>query len=119
MFVSEPEQVEVCKICGNKKISSFHSYSRGGKGRSYCSFKCSAIGERHRLMIISLAFLCISIACIVLLALKPEDIGLEQSIVSIVVSTVSFIITALFLFYCIFGYITNYLEGKREENLEI
>lgn len=113
-YENEKEK-EVCRICGKSDINRFHSgtrYRRNGPPY-YCSFKCNAIGERHKLLGTSIMFLIIAIACVIMLIL--DDV---PHTASIIVSAFACSATLIFLINSIYGYIANNKrnEGELEQN---
>ena len=106
------DKEEVCRICGKSPISSFHSGTRYRRNDPpyYCSFKCNAIGERQKLLIVSFVFAIIAIACIIMLFL--DDV---PHAASIIVTVFACLATLLFLSNNIYGYIANSKRKEQEE----
>jgi len=107
--VGNSDQEKVCRICGKSLIKRFHS-GKYGKPPYYCSFKCNAIGERHKLLIVFFIFL--------ILAIIFAIISYQQStpiVILIILSIFIYSIPLIFLFNSLYGYIANNKRNARDE----
>ena len=110
MLMGHYDQEKFCRICGKTPIKSFHS-GKYGWPPYYCSFKCNAIGEKNKLLIVYFMFLIVAIFTTIILYLHSAP-----TIALVLISILFFSFAHIFLFNSIYGYRANKKRNEQEED---